>query len=869
MPYSIEGIPQAEAWHVWMAAARDAAFELLHGSTLAATWGPLGKLILETLDAGSHQADDEVVSRWRRGSSRNAYVSRFGTALPPTVARMRREHPALFRAAVSTVERLLPVPPDGLGGWGAVPFHELARNIDKTTPMVPTKPPREGWLEQQCAPHELDLAGETGLGLTSWAFENTVPPYVTRTVDDDIDAMLASPTGRLTLLVGPPKSGKTRLVVEALRRSLPASTVWWVQCAPGVVPDLAHRAVRELTSPGGTRDPTLASRGLVIVLDDLQRCGANPVDGISGGALGRLTAVARVVGTLHDTELARWRAQMIDRTAPGEQELTHVGATRELVSALDAAAVTISPVLDAEERGRAEALLAASGADGELPPRAHRWAEWLASVDALRSRAIDLGWHRGGYRRAVVEAALDAAYLYYPSPTEDELEGLAAFHFKLTSPTRHWDPERYRSALDWATTPIGGSGSVHAVVHADHDQGGYRLIDALQEPLSTLRGPQGWTPDHLWTAPNLSHIALANAGLFATTDEDQRSWWERATAAGDGMAPHWLASRIFHSDPDDATAMRLWKLAAERGNRAAMEIYASLLLRGEGDRYSAMLWLDRAERAGSASAQNLMGIELHRRGIERSSETLLRRARDCFSRGAAKGDRDSMLNLSRWLLARGSVKKAKRWLDGCEDLDTYARLLILHDVWLDDTTGPLREPQYSGPPQGAHAVDTDAMIRAAQRAFGDGDARRARRHLSQAAQRGDVRAQFRLGLQEYLAFHRSTSQWQRALRSPQRPTDDEQRATLRWREAALVLQEPRAAFNVGVLGMAWGDDDLAAHCFGIVSQTGFLPEPRHWPAATWRDGIDPTGLEAWHPTPEVYDQRLSHQFPAPTSELGF
>ena len=98
-----------------------------------------------------------------------------------------------------------------------------------------------------------------GLGLGSWLFHNNLPVYVPRDSDTRLIERLAVETG-LTVIVGPPKSGKTRSIYEVLKTHLPDTICWWHNAAPASFPDLISEYAK-------TRDRPTERPGIV-VLDD-------------------------------------------------------------------------------------------------------------------------------------------------------------------------------------------------------------------------------------------------------------------------------------------------------------------------------------------------------------------------------------------------------------------------------------------------------------------------------------------------------------------------------------------------------------------------------------------------------------------------
>lgn len=320
----------------------------------------------------------------------------------------------------------------------------------------------------------------------------------------------------MVVVAGAPKSGKTRTVLSALAAAVPDSDVWWAHAAPGVLPDLVSALERKATRHDGT-DESVEVADLYVVLDDLHCYGTDPATGITQDLLDRLLRHARVIATVHSSQLAFWQW-----TAKSHgQDGLPPSITPSLLKHIEACAITLDSVLTLDEYPGALTLAAQAPHipredDGSLkvPRHLERLAEYLAAVDQLAAKA-KLGLAEGGYRRAVVEAAVDAAVLYPgSSATPKEFEKLTKIRRRSLAPNTPWSRSQFKDALDWAMAPIGGPGSPHALVlwydKAYIGPGGYRLLDGLIAGLSL-----NWSADHLLPyLDRLSPKAILAAGLF-------------------------------------------------------------------------------------------------------------------------------------------------------------------------------------------------------------------------------------------------------------------------------------------------------------------------------------------------------------------
>lgn len=497
------------AYKSWLIAAKEAASE-------ENTWAALGRLILREVTLSEQRAKaaetahspeaarlrqqaDELTSgttSWTKDAGKQLGIWHRRATLGDAT-------PALRKVLVRVVEDLA-APPHDVGEW--VSFTEVVRHLT-----------REKQHQQLDAVHKgqergLDLQAEaisgllvpggltTGsgldpieLGLGSWAFDGDLPPYVSRpAVDQQLEAAISNrghhrlparrgheAAGGLTVVVGPPKSGKSRTLLEAIRNHAPAAPVWWVNPAPDVVPRLAERAEKYLAGDGGQHAPAKDREGLIIVIDDAQRCGSNPMAGLSEQALAQLARHAHVILTLHEQTITQWTAQIHDRSTPGYTDTTRltsdamltstqfagIGATRALIDLLNRARVNVPAQIEVDQLAEFTSVLGTSqrvdrDADGlaQLPPHPLRVAEYFAAVDTLRAKALTAR-ASGGYPAALLDALLDATKLLPGGITPPTLELVTSHHLAMVAPTRLFAQDHYQAALDWATTPIGGPGS--------------------------------------------------------------------------------------------------------------------------------------------------------------------------------------------------------------------------------------------------------------------------------------------------------------------------------------------------------------------------------------------------------------------------
>lgn len=366
------------------------------------------------------------------------------------------------------------------------------------------------------------------LGLGSWAFDGDVPPYLERTVDTGIVQALDGGAPGLTVIVGPPKAGKSRGVFELLRSHLPGAVTWWINSAPDVPPAVLERLNKTPEPPS------------VIVFDDAHLNGLNPTNGFTAERLRRLSERTRLVVILHDTALDDWA------------EGVSPGASRDLVSMVTSARIDYPAVLDSAE------LTAAARLFGADTSRLVRVGEYFASVEELELRARQ-ALRAGGVRGALVAALVDATIAFPAGATEDEIAHLAERHVARSTPNRRrpsageWD-----EVFTWATAGI-APGSPHAVLTRQVD-GSFRLLDALVERLR----PDDHDVGALDGAALAPQARGAVGGWLYTRHRtaEAQEWW--SSAANDDDTGAMVNLAVLLSDRGDVEAAREWLDRAER-----------------------------------------------------------------------------------------------------------------------------------------------------------------------------------------------------------------------------------------------------------------------------------------------------------------
>ena len=340
-----------------------------------------------------------------------------------------------------------------------------------------------------------------------------VPPYVPRTVDAGLrtalrEASLAE-SGRLVVLRGDPKSGKSRSLWEAVRTLPGRRLLAVIQPDPAAAP--ADAAFAPLTTLAGLDRPVSRSRGrdLVIWVDDAH---THLRRGLTRDTLRRLTGLypAVVIAmTIHAHELDGLR----DIDPP-----LHALLRRPFGDLLLNSELSLSELANARS---AYPMLADD-------PDLSRLAELLAAVNLLTDRYQS---HRADQPAgvAVARAAIDWQRAGMPPGSIDEpvLRDLTRLALAGIAPNLDMTDRAFKLGLDWASDEVA---AFAALVRREPPGGGqacrFRAFDGV---VSWARHHTAPVDSHTWefVLARARDSDLLNVGIAAGNAQQ----WETAIRA--------------------------------------------------------------------------------------------------------------------------------------------------------------------------------------------------------------------------------------------------------------------------------------------------------------------------------------------------
>lgn len=524
-----------------------------------------------------------------------------------------------------------------------------------------------------------------------------VAAYVDRDIDPTLDRCInaaflsprsASWEGRFVVVAGGPKTGKTRSLLEGIRRARPEATLLSVG---GALPTLSPLSV--FGDRLAAALPAITPPRVVLVEDLDQHLAHVQVE----------PTIRRIIECEETIVLATTSSSSLhaDLQDPSDSHYRQ----RDL---LKRRAIELPENLSAAEQLRAATVYSTSIADGQLSLEdLSSLPELAASMDRLLERAqAALGSNQYPGRRALVTAALDVAAANRAGSGEARLNELALLHLRHRFARTHTveaHTAELRDANQWIRQPLGAAYAlltphylgtatrwelpefVAARLLDEHDTATY-LVD-LFEPWDALElgrhaeksrrvligdeSPQAVTQRQRSLDASAYWYRTALDGLtgvegFQTMVADCRVRLARVllNAGLEEEGTELLMSEVAGGNPDAAwlLAMRLWTTGdiegaetairhhAEAGHRRCQELMVSLRPRGDSQR---QYWLRVLAHDGDAWAYAPLAVELLAEG-QRT------KAREWLERGAEASDVDCIVILAVVHVARGRPDEADR-----------------------------------------------------------------------------------------------------------------------------------------------------------------------------------------------------------------
>lgn len=526
------------------------------------------------------------------------------------------------------------------------------------------------------------------LALGSWLFSGDIPPYTNRAHDRFLLEALESPQREILVLLGPPKSGKTRSLIEMLRRStLEAAQVFWLTPSVSAIDEFIKSV------------PPGASKSRVIVIDDLQRI--RPESELTIARLGKLQDRGMVIATLHDTTLDLWKRQIISHL-----DSEPIGPRIDAIEIIERNSVRCESELSEMEISEAQSAIQVDEHQFEdfkhLPSWAASVEQLAAKAKAMRHRPIEF---------ATINAIIDAKILFPGGASLLSVESIAKYRFIEASPNSVWNTSAWEACLEEVTSGI-TIGSRHAILmRIAPESDSFLLLDALWTHLQ----PELWMPvglNELGISTSQAASAAESAGLRSSAinillagklDDDA----EALTLLGDLLqfSNRWDEGRKYYKQ---AIALgSLWAevhLANLEGNAGnwpeSMRINEEFIARHPGTREASIAmfnlgsaymvnvsyrspledidlaehWINKAMKLGNKNypLNNLGAIEFHRGNYLKAVRL--------FRKAAKHRDPKAFENLGLYHHKHGRLEDAISCYNSAFEIGGYSRRLELFGV---------------------------------------------------------------------------------------------------------------------------------------------------------------------------------------------
>jgi TPR repeat protein len=503
---------------------------------------------------------------------------------------------------------------------------------------------------------------EKELLLGSRDFGGDVPPYCKRDVDEVLGEVLGNPVRRLLVLVGPPKSGKTRTLVEALKASaLSNCPVYWLEPRQ----DAIAKVVNAL--------PVTPTKSAIVVLDDLQNFKFEGDQALTPGALDDLTKRAMVVATLHDSAVKKWNLLQFDHRAETKSQLADV-PSREVQRRLADNAISLNATLSFDELQNLDKVFPKSLVDAKS--YLHLASE-LAAAEALNQKLSHALAENKAHIQSIFRGVVDAKIIWPEGATLEDLKRLsqAEHNFRSNAP---WSETGWQDAITNFTESVAPNAPHAILMRTLGDRNKYSLFDALWEAHKPVR----WSAEALESEPldflelaisagdaNYYEEAIRIASQLDNSDSDvchflgffcyqlgwtteARSWYEKSAQAGDADSNYNLG--VMNEEEgrlSDAEVM--YREASDAGHPGA-ENNLALLLENAGKLDEAEEFYRKAAEAGNTLAQYNLGLLFSKVGKLSEAEHFFRKA-------ASEGDPEAQNNLASLLENAGKLDESEEF----------------------------------------------------------------------------------------------------------------------------------------------------------------------------------------------------------------
>ncbi len=455
------------------------------------------------------------------------------------------------------------------------------------------------------------------LNLGSAVFSGDLPPYTPREIDERLLDALNDPTVDVVTVIGPPKVGKTRSLVENLKSStLKHRNIFWLR--PGG--DLALLIA--------TLSPSDKS-STVIVIDDLQRWG-HDLQKMTTHTMSQLKSRAKLLFTLHLSDFLKWRANLFDHsTNPllSSQIVPSSGPSSGVLDEIEKNSIQLGSHLTERELELARGVL-----PHLEPAKLVNLGAYFSSLEYLQRTMKALAKSDDPFTEALVGAIIDSRIMFPNGVMVDALEELTELELASLSPNLFFSRAKFEMLMSDVFTRGASTDSPHSILQrTPENPRSFSLFESLWEELK----PKSWqAPTNIVSAKNALVFAenIAEAGY----PEEVLKVLKAHPEIEDG--PYCLQIALAYSELHQEKQEEEWYLKGISHNHAQSMFHYAYFLENIDEAKAKRYYKSAADLGDLDSMFNLALI------VEKNDPAL---ARDLYEKASASGLREAMNNLAK------------------------------------------------------------------------------------------------------------------------------------------------------------------------------------------------------------------------------
>ena len=489
--------------------------------------------------------------------------------------------------------------------------------------------------------------------LGSGDFDGGLPPYIGRDIDVEIQSVLNSETARLLVISGSPKTGKTRALVENLKRSnLADSKVYWLK--PG------NNSLQSLIEAM----PVSPQKRAIAVLDDLQIFRFEGDGALTLGVLNQLLDRFMVVATIHTQTIDSWNLSKTDHRIESREKAVSVPADA-VQKQIESAAISLNSQLSEDEFLRLNESF--PNRMGERPEYL-RLAAALSASDVLIAKAKMLSNSEDPMSAAAFAAIVDCRILWPEGFSIEQLMNLAQAELAEAS-NLPWSSSRWDALLDNLTTGVNASAPHAILMRSIGDKTLYTLFDPIWDALK----PKEWSSKVAIAEKSRGPLDVSIAAYLADYEAEAVKIASSLDPDPDGLVSFWLGA-FWAQIGDHEEALSHFRKSSDLGDVDA-SYEASKILQNLDKGAEAEVYLRIASEGDNPDATNDLANILEEKNLQEEAETL-------YLKAISLGSEYASYNLALLKEKQGKTTDAVRlYLEAIEHENTsamYNLSLIMH-----------------------------------------------------------------------------------------------------------------------------------------------------------------------------------------------